>query len=72
MLRYLFNDGHRSMVHKGRKKSPGPSKDLGIHVSWLEEESHAQLHHALSGFAVDAAEHRRVGIGDDVSEKSDG
>src|SRR5438477_10080263 len=33
----------------------------------LKEESHAQLHHPLSGLAVDAAERWRVGIGDNFS-----
>jgi hypothetical protein len=34
----------------------------------LEEEAHSDLHYALTGFAVDAAKRKRVGVSDDVSK----
>ena len=59
-------------VYAGEDRSRRSPSCRNTQDQTLEEEPHADLHHALAGLAVDAAEHRRVGIGDDLSDRPDG
>src|SRR6266567_2308223 len=51
------------------KIAPGPMGRPGVptNTASSEEEPHADLHLTKSSLAVNASEHRRIGIGDDLS-----
>jgi hypothetical protein len=60
--------GYRERTYRQGPRAPGHHCSTRQVVTVLEKESHPHLHHALAGFAVDAAKRRRVGVSDDVSK----